>query len=364
MIKPQKSALKLWLSICITGIFGYLMLYADNFKTDINQIEVSAEFVAPVEQDTSAININDIIVDADKEGMLTYIVKNGDTLSDIAQKFATTINNIKKVNNIRGTKVNPGQKLTITDVEGIIYPMKQTTNLIVFANQYDLDLEDLKNLNYIQNNNQEIQQGDEIFIPITEKQAIEKGLIEKNEDPLPPLNKPKPKTPSKIVKTANGGIKLTQSNTDTNDDNTDDGKKKNLVAKWVYRSNISNGFYQGFCTWYAAIKRPDIFKFTAENRQDRPFGGNAREWLKNAEKAGLTIGNKPKKGSLAIFRSGGPGYRTAGHVGIVIDIDKENNRILLEDMNYYGKFIVSQRYIAMNDDMTSDDSGNLMGYIY
>jgi hypothetical protein len=60
------------------------------------------------------------------------------------------------------------------------------------------------NLNYIQEPNQELLKGDEIFIPISEKQAIEKGLlgVVENDDPEPTkvVNTSKPK-PTKVVAT-------------------------------------------------------------------------------------------------------------------------------------------------------------------
>ena len=46
--------------------------------------------------------------------MITYIVKRGDTLSHIAKRFNTTINDLVKINQIKNpNKIYVGQKLTI-----------------------------------------------------------------------------------------------------------------------------------------------------------------------------------------------------------------------------------------------------------
>lgn len=44
---------------------------------------------------------------------LTYRVKKGDTLSSIAQLFNTTVDKIKSLNRLRGTRIAPGDRLTI-----------------------------------------------------------------------------------------------------------------------------------------------------------------------------------------------------------------------------------------------------------
>ena len=45
---------------------------------------------------------------------VTYTVKKGDTLSSIAKKYKTTTTNLKKLNNLKTTKLHVGQKLTIS----------------------------------------------------------------------------------------------------------------------------------------------------------------------------------------------------------------------------------------------------------
>jgi surface antigen len=50
-----------------------------------------------------------------------------------------------------------------------------------------------------------------------------------------------------------------------------------------------------------------------------------------------------------VFRYGGRRYYNYGHVGIVLGIDKKNNKILIEEMNYVGRFIADKRWVNIND---------------
>jgi LysM repeat protein len=43
----------------------------------------------------------------------TYTVKRGDTLSEIAKKFGSTVSRLKTINKLRGSTLQPGQKLRL-----------------------------------------------------------------------------------------------------------------------------------------------------------------------------------------------------------------------------------------------------------
>ena len=46
-------------------------------------------------------------------GELDLIVRNGETLSAIARKYGTSVQNLQKINNLRGTLIVVGQALRI-----------------------------------------------------------------------------------------------------------------------------------------------------------------------------------------------------------------------------------------------------------
>lgn len=119
------------------------------------------------------------------DGVSKYIVQSGDSLSRIATKFGTTIEQLKKTNGITST-LRPGQELFITQTNGIIHNAKKETNYLLFANKYNLDLEDLMTLNYVVKEDAPIHKDDEIFLPITMEKAYALGLEER------PKPKPKP----------------------------------------------------------------------------------------------------------------------------------------------------------------------------
>ena len=71
-------------------------------------------------KETSAVasNIPASLLAPDKnnsagESEMVYKVKKGDTLVAIAKKFKTTVKNIQKLNNLKGSLLQPGQKLKL-----------------------------------------------------------------------------------------------------------------------------------------------------------------------------------------------------------------------------------------------------------
>lgn len=53
-------------------------------------------------------------------------------------------------------------------------------------------------------------------------------------------------------------------------------KEGTIIAKWYQKTTTIDGFAAGYCTAYAAARRPDIFK------SDKAFRGNAKEWNERA----------------------------------------------------------------------------------
>lgn len=88
----------------------------------------------------------------------------------------------------------------------------------------------------------------------------------------------------------------------------------------------------------------------------RPFGGNANQWYGNAQKAGFSVGQSPRAGSLIIYQNGSR-WVSAGHVGRVIAYYPEKRQMIVRDMNYKGKFIYTDRWESI-------DNSNIKGYIY
>ena len=94
-----------------------------------------------------------------KEGELQeiYIVKKGDSLWKIANKYNTTVEKLKSVNNLKTNTLSVGQKLVIPSISispevSDTYIVQKGDNLWSIANKFNMTVSELKNLNNLTNN--------------------------------------------------------------------------------------------------------------------------------------------------------------------------------------------------------------------
>lgn len=102
-------------------------------------------------------------------------------------------------------------------------------------------------------------------------------------------------------------------------------------------------FAQWTCTEYVASRRQDLFP--SRHGHDRLFGGNAIDWLTNAQRAGVPTGIKPQSEAIAVFRWWRWASSSYGHVAIVEEI-YDNGTILVSDMNYAWRNVITHRIIS------------------
>ena len=80
-----------------------------------------------------------------------YIVKSGDTLYSIAKKYNTTIDEIKKLNNLKSDNLSIGMELKIKEEPSstnyIDYVVKSGDNLYSIAKKYNTTVDEIKKLN-------------------------------------------------------------------------------------------------------------------------------------------------------------------------------------------------------------------------
>ncbi len=363
MISKKVFTVKFLLCLWFIFIFGYVIVFANPNVTSEQTIQVDSAFVAPDDSSSPDIKIDESRewTDAQNVGVLQYVVQPGDNLIKIASKFGTTVSKIQKVNNIKDSTVNPGEMLVISDDnDGFLYTIPDNINVVVFANKYNLNVADFMSLNYIQDESEMLYQGQDVFVNLTQEQAYNNWLLQR--PVIIPQEKSKPvivKATPKPIKTigTKPASKTTNSNIITNNPLINDASDKfGIIAQWVYKKDIKNSFYPGYCTWYAAIKSPNIFPFSSDNKQERIFGWNAREWCGNAKKAGFRVGTKPAVGALVVYKNG---WRlvSAGHVGKVTKYYASESKMVIEDMNRIAKFVVTQR-------REDTDNGNISCYIY
>lgn len=86
-----------------------------------------------------------------------YIVRNGDSLWKISKRFGVSIKKLKRWNNLKGNRIYPGQKLIISKEkvksyaqrkgEGKIYTVRKGDNLWKISRRFGIPLKTLKRLN-------------------------------------------------------------------------------------------------------------------------------------------------------------------------------------------------------------------------
>ena len=111
-----------------------------------------------------------------------YVVKSGDTLFSIANKFNVTVQAIKNINNLSSNILNVGQELVIpkeetpsTSGEFINYTVKAGDSLYKIANAYNTTVNAIMNVNNLTSN--ALQIGQVLKIPTTTTQEETKDYI-------------------------------------------------------------------------------------------------------------------------------------------------------------------------------------------
>ena len=85
----------------------------------------------------------------------TYTVKKGDSLYSIAKKFNTSVNNIQNLNNLKTTSLSIGQKLKIPQTSPnteTTYTVKSGDNLYSIARKYNTTVDSIKKKNNLKSN--------------------------------------------------------------------------------------------------------------------------------------------------------------------------------------------------------------------
>ena len=87
-----------------------------------------------------------------------YIVKSGDSLYSIANKYGTTVTAIKSLNNLTSNNLSIGQRLKIPSTGTITYVVKSGDNLYSIANKYNTTVNSIKQKNGLTSNSLSIGQ--------------------------------------------------------------------------------------------------------------------------------------------------------------------------------------------------------------
>ena len=101
----------------------------------------------------------------------TYTVKSGDTLYGIASKYNTTVDEIKSLNNLTSNTLSIGQVLKVPSQSSTnTYIVKSVDTLYGIANKYNTTVDKLKKLNNLTSNTLSI--GQELKLPISSSENV------------------------------------------------------------------------------------------------------------------------------------------------------------------------------------------------
>lgn len=189
-------------------------------------------------------------------GIEAYVVKSGDTITSVAEKFNITTNTLRWANNLQnGQSLKAGQKLDILPISGVAYTVKQGDTPGGIASRYGSDAEQIISFNNAEVKG--IRPGQKIIIP--------DGV----------LPSPTPTSRSLVASAP--------------------------LTRFYYGGN---GYSYGYCTYYVAGRRSIPSNW-----------GDARNWYYNAQLSGFSTGRQARPGAIAWTSAG-----YYGHVAYVEEV--------------------------------------------
>ncbi len=227
-------------------------------------------------------------------GRNTYTVVSGDSLSLIAYRHNTSVNELMRLNNLTGYLIFPGQRLKVsgtTTTVSTTRPTAVTSNatshvvqsgeyLSLIASRYGITVAQLKSLNGLTS---------DLIFP--NQRLVVKGNAVQGTPTVSPVASRAP-----------------VSTTVTN-----------YVTPVFAHSNL---YDYGQCTWYVFNKRASMGKGIST------YWWHARNWANGAIKDGYTVNRTPAYGAIAQTSDG-----YYGHVAFVERVNGDGT-ILVSEMNY------------------------------
>lgn len=244
----------------------------------INQAQSEAANIAMASTSNNVISKPQVVATALKSraDIQSYTTAAGDTISSLAAKFGVTSDSIRWSNNLpaAGDSLNPGTKLSIPPVNGIVYTVKPGDTPASLAAQFHANQDEITAYN----------------------DAEIGGLVPGTQIIIPNATQNNGATAASIASAAGLG----------------GGNGFLFGGGPVYGYN---GYDYGYCTWYVATQIPVPANW-----------GNASTWAYYAAMSGWKVSTTPTVGAIA-QRGGGE-----GHVAIVTAVNPDGS-IQVRDMN-------------------------------
>ncbi|MDZ7587227.1 MAG: M23 family metallopeptidase [Patescibacteria group bacterium] len=104
-----------------------------------------------------------------RDGVVTYIVQPGDTISSIANKFDVSIDTVRWQNDLKSIDaIKPGDKLEVPPVTGMVHKVKRGETIFSIAKKYDVTAQQIINWpfnTYSNDENFELAAGQVLIVP-------------------------------------------------------------------------------------------------------------------------------------------------------------------------------------------------------
>jgi len=146
--------------------YGYIN-NNDDINNVINNYERYAESVVKAISDYYGVDYTKTL---DNE----YIVKKGDSLWSISNKYGITVNDLKQYNNLNTNLISVGQILKIPKISNDYYIVKKGDSLYSISKKFNTSVNDIKSLNNLTSNILSINQ--KLLISNTYTYAEVKGV--------------------------------------------------------------------------------------------------------------------------------------------------------------------------------------------
>ena len=242
-----------------------------------------------------------------RQDIQEYVVQPGDSVTSIAAKFNINTNSLLWSNGLTTNNVQPGLKLTIPPINGIVVTVKSGDTAASLAQKYQANQDQIVAFNDAEISGLKV--GEQIVIPNGQLAATKSSY-------------------GGYSSTVFGAASATY------------GGFGRCTYRGVSYSNY--GYDCGFCTWWVAFQR-------AQHGAPVPSNlGDARTWKALAARYGLSEGNQPRVGAVMWF--------TDDHVAYVSDVASDGT-VTITEMNHIGWGIENSRTFA------ASDAGNYT-YIY
>jgi len=123
----------------------------------------------------------------DSHGLTIYTVRDGDTISGVAARFAITINTIIWANDLKSNQLKTGSHLVILPISGVSYSTKKGDTIESIAKKFKTEASSIIEFNQLANN----------YIPENKELIIPNGIIEA---PILVIKNKKSKSGSSYIK--------------------------------------------------------------------------------------------------------------------------------------------------------------------